>query len=135
LVAASLIAGKLSDRTGRRKAFVLVASIVYGLALFVVAIATNLNGFIVGMAISGLGFGMYMAVDLALVADVLPSKDNIAKDLGVFNIAGALPFAIAPAIAPVVLAIGDGNYGALYAVAGVCAIVGAFAILPVKGVR
>ncbi|MDQ6775083.1 MAG: MFS transporter, partial [Actinomycetota bacterium] len=42
---------------------------------------------------------------------------NVAKDLGVFNIAGALPFAIAPAIAPVILVIGNGSYGVLYAVA------------------
>jgi hypothetical protein len=78
---------------------------------------------------------MYMAVDLALVADVLPDKDNIAKDLGVFNIAGALPFALAPAVAPAILSVDGGNYGVLYAVAGVCAIVGAFSILPVRGVR
>ena len=135
VVGASLIGGKLSDRTGRRKVFVVTASTVYGLALFVVAIASSFNGFLVGMAISGLGFGMYMAVDLALVADVLPDQDNAAKDLGVLNMAGALPFSIAPAIAPAILAIGGGSYGVLYAVAGVCAIIGAFAILPVKGVR
>ena len=74
LVAASLIGGRLSDRTGRRKIFVFAASIVYGLALFVIAIASDFNGFLVGMAISGLGFGMYMAVDLALVVDVLPGQ-------------------------------------------------------------
>jgi len=135
LVLASLVAGRLSDRTGRRKVFVLIASITYGLAMFVVAVASSFNGFLVGMAISGLGFGMYMAVDLALVADVLPDKDHVAKDLGVFNIAGALPFAVAPAVAPVILLLGGGSYGVLYAAAGVCAIVGAFAILPVKGVR
>jgi MFS family permease len=133
LVAASLVGGRLSDRTGRRKIFVLTASIVYGLALFVIAIASNFNGFLVGMAISGLGFGTYVAVDLALVVDVLPDKKSAAKDLGVFNIAGALPFSIAPAIAPAILAMGGGSYGVLYAVAGVCAIIGAFAILPVKG--
>ncbi len=135
LVAASLIGGRLSDRTGRRKIFVLTASIVYGLALFVIAVASSFNGFLVGMAISGLGFGTYVAVDLALVVDVLPDRDKAAKDLGVFNIAGALPFSIAPAIAPAILAISSGSYGVLYAVAGVCAIIGAFAILPVKGVR
>lgn len=135
LVAAALIGGKLTDRTGRRKIFVFAASIVYGLALFVIAIASNFNGFLVGMAISGLGFGMYFAVDLALVVDVLPAKDDAAKDLGVFNIASALPFSIAPAIAPAILAIGNGSYGALYSVAGLCAVVGAFAILPVKRVR
>ncbi len=135
LVAASLVGGRLSDRTGRRKIFVFTASIVYGLAMFVIAIASNFNGFLVGMAISGLGFGVYMAVDLALVVDVLPDKDNAAKDLGVFNIAGALPFSIAPGIAPAILAIGNGSYGVLYAVAGACAIIGAAAILPVKRVR
>jgi MFS family permease len=135
VVAASLIGGKLSDRTGRRKIFVLTASIVYGAALFVIAVASNFSGFLVGMAIGGLGFGIYVAVDLALVVDVLPDKDNVAKDLGVFNMAGALPFSIAPGIAPAILAVGGGSYGVLYAVAGVCAIAGAVAILPVKRVR
>jgi MFS family permease len=135
MVAASLVAGRLSDRTGRRKVFVLTASVVYGLAMFALAVASTFNGFLVGMAIGGLGFGVYMAVDLALVADVLPDKDNAAKDLGVFNVAGALPFSVAPAVAPAILAIGGGSYGALYAVAGICAIIGATAILPVKAVR
>ena len=134
VVIASLLGGKLSDWTGRRKIFVLTAAIVYGLALFVLAVASDFNGFLVGMAIGGLGFGMYLSVDLALVADVLPGRDN-AKDLGVLNIAGALPFSVAPAIAPAILAIGSGSYGVLYAVGGVSAILGAVAILPVRRVR
>jgi MFS family permease len=135
VVAASLVGGRLSDRAGRRKVFVLTASVVYGLAMFVLAIASDFNGFLVGMAIGGLGFGVYTAVDLALVVDVLPDKDNAAKDLGVMNIAGALPFSVAPGIAPAILEFGNGSYGVLYAVAGVWAILGAVAILPVKGVR
>ena len=135
VVVASLVGGKLSDRTGRRKVFVVGASMVYGLAMFMVALAADFNGFLIGMAVGGLGFGVYVAVDLALVADVLPDEASAAKDLGVLNIAGALPFSFAPAIAPAILAIGGGSYGTLYAVAGVCAILGAFAILPVKGVR
>jgi hypothetical protein len=59
----------------------------------------------------------------------------VAKDLGVFNIAGALPFALAPALAPAILAVGGGSYGVLYTVAGLCAIIGAAAILPVRRVR
>ena len=47
------------------------------------------------------------------------------------NIAGALP----SSIAPVIRAISSGGYGVLYAVAGVCAIIGAVVILPVKRVR
>lgn len=135
LVAASLLGGRLSDRTGRRKILVVIAAIVYGAALFVIALADDLSRFLVGMAISGLGFGLYVAVDLALVADVLPDRATAAKDLGVFNIASALPFFVAPAIAPAILAIGSGSYVVLYSVAGVSAIAGAAAILPVKRVR
>jgi MFS family permease len=113
---------------------VLTAAGIYGLAMFLVATAGDVPGFLVGMAVSGLGFGIYTAVDLALVADVLPDGDK-AKDLGVFNMANALPFAVAPALAPAVLAVGNGSYQVLYAVAGVCALLGAVAILPVKRVR
>jgi MFS family permease len=109
VVAFSLIGGRLSDRTGRRKVFVLSAATVDGLAMFVVAIASYFNGFLVGMATGGLGFGVYVAVDLALVVDVLPDTDNAAKDLGVFNIAGALPFSVAPGVAPAILALGNGS--------------------------
>jgi MFS family permease len=135
VVAASLVGGTISDRTGRRKVFVFAASVVYGLAMFAIAVASDFNGFLVGMAIGGLGFGLYMAVDLALVADVLPDRDTNAKDLGILNIAGALPASLAPGIAPAILAIGGGNYGVLYAIAGVCALLSAAAILPMKGIR
>ena len=68
------------------------------------------------MAIRGLGFGTYMAVDLALVADVLPDSADSARDMGLFNIANALPYALAPAVAPVILAASGDSYGVLYAV-------------------
>lgn len=135
LVIASPLAGRLSDRLGRRKMFVALAAVVYAVALFVIAGATNLDGYLVGMAISGLGFGMYMAVDLALVVDVLPRTSSAAKDLGVLNIAGALPFALAPALAPAILSLDGGSYSILYTVAGACALSGALAIAPVRGVR
>jgi MFS family permease len=135
LVATALITGKLSDRTGRRKIFVLAAALVYGLALFVVAGAGDVRGYLIGTALGGLGFGMYMAVDLALVVDVLPDPDHAAKDLGVLNIAGALPFSLAPALAPAILGLSGGSYRVLFAVAGACAIAGAACILPVKGAR
>jgi len=135
VVVASLAGGWLSDRTGRRKVFVCAASFVFGLALLFIALASSFNGFVVGMAIGGLGFGLYTAVDLALVADVLPDPSSAAKDLGVMNIAGALPSSVAPAVAPAILAVGGGSYSVLYAVAGACAVLGAGAILRVKRVR
>ena len=98
-------------------------------------VAQSVDGYLVGMAIGGVGFGMYMAVDLALVADVLTDPFTAAKDLGVLNIAGASPFALAPAMAPSLLALGDDSYAVLYAVAGACALAGAAAVAPIKNVR
>lgn len=135
LVGASLTAGRLSDRSGRRKVFVVVAALAYGAALFVVAASDTFTGFLVGMAISGLGFGTYLAVDLALVTDVLPDSASSARDMGLFNIANALPYALAPAVAPAILTASGDSYGVLYAVAGSCAVLAAAAVLPIRGVR
>lgn len=135
LVLASPLTGRLSDRVGRRKVFVATAACVYAVAMLVIATASGLSGYLVGMAIGGLGFGMYMAVDLALVVDVLPKTGSTAKDLGVLNIAGALPFALAPAVAPAVLGMSGDSYTVLYLLAASCALVGAAAIVPIKGVR
>ena len=135
LVVASLTGGRLSDRRMRRKVFVASAALTYGVALFVIAAADTFGGFLVGMAISGLGFGTYMAVDLALVADVLPDAADSARDLGLFNIANALPYALAPAVAPLVLAASGGSYAVLYAVAGTCALLAAAAVVPIRSVR
>ena len=51
----------------------------------------------------GAGFGVYQAVDFALITQVLPAAGERAKDLGVINIAAALPQVLAPAIAGLVL--------------------------------
>ena len=115
--------------------FVVVAALVYAAALLLLAGADSIDGYLVAMAVGGVGFGMYMAVDVALVVDVLPDPGSAAKDLGVLNIAGALPFAVAPALAPGILALGGGSYGVLFAVAGTCACLGAVAVVPIKGVR
>jgi MFS family permease len=135
VVVTAPIGGRLSDRTGRRKLFVALAAVTYALALLLIAGADDVTGYLVGMAVGGVGFGMYVAVDLALVVDVLPDSASAAKDLGVLNIAGALPFALAPAVAPAVLGASGGSYPALYAVAAGCAFLGAIAVLPIRRVR
>ena len=135
LIIASPLTGRLSDRLRRRKIFVMAAAVIYAAALVVIATAGGIGGYLIGMAIGGLGFGMYMAVDLALVVDVLPDTGSAAKDLGVINIAGALPFALAPALAPAVLAVSGNSYSVLYLVAGACALLGALAVVPIRRVR
>jgi MFS family permease len=137
LVVFSYLGGWLSDRAHRRKIFVIVAALIYMVSLFIIAIASSFNIFLVAIAISGIGIGTYFAVDLALASSVLPEGGKeAAKDLGVLNIANALPQSIAPAIAPIFLAIGGGgNYTALFIAAGVFVFFGALSIQPIKAVR
>ena len=142
LVVFSVAGGWLSDLAGgRRKVFIWSSALVFGVGTAVIAFAGTLGVFLVGVGICGIGMGAYVAVDLALVTQVLPNPDDASKDLGVFGIAGTLPQSLAPAIAPLFLAIplfagGEGsNYTALYLVAALFSVAGALAILPVKGVR
>ncbi len=55
--------------------------------------------------ISGFGFGMFQAVDTALMSQVLPSAKSFAKDLGVVNIAATLPQTLAPGVAGAIVLI------------------------------
>ena len=136
IVLFSLVSGRFSDFIRRRKIFVLVGASIYATGLWVVAAAGSYAEFLRGMAITGMGHGVYFAVDLALVTDVLPDRQrDAAKDLGILNIANALPQSVAPAIGATILALGGGDYMWLFVTAGSVALLGAFAILPVRRVR
>ncbi|MEW1813338.1 MFS transporter [Pseudarthrobacter phenanthrenivorans] len=131
----SMIGGWMSDRFRRRKPFVWAAAIITGVGLLVIGMSSTFDQFLIGAAIMSLGSGLYYAVDLALVAMVLPDPNDAAKDMGVFQIANSLPQSLAPAIAPFFLAIGTvsgGNYPVLFIAATVFAVIGAFLIIPVK---
>jgi MFS family permease len=97
------------------------------------------TGFYVVEAVLGVAYGVYVGVDLALVVDVLPNPDDAGKDLGVFNMANALPQSVAPAIGGVLLAVGavgaDKNYELLLYSAGFAGLIGALVVLPIKKVK
>lgn len=132
----STVGGGLSDRLGRRKVFVSGAAFAYAMALVVIAFAATYAWFLVGMAIAGMAQGVYLTADLALVTDVLPEREtHAAKNLGIFNIASVLPQSLMPAIAPVILLMGNGSYMLLFIVSAALVALGGWAILPVRGVR
>jgi len=134
LTISAVVSGRLSDKWGRRKIFVYLAVGIVGLGMLLLAFTATVALFYVAAVVMGLGIGAFFAVDLALVTDVLPDSEHAAaKDLGIFNIANALPQSVAPAIAPVLLAVGD--YTLLFAAAAVLAFVGAAFIVPIKAVR
>lgn len=137
-VVVSLLGGWLSDKFRRRKPFVFGAAGIAAAGLLVIGTSTTIDQFMIGVAITSFGSGLYFAVDLALVAAVLPNPNDAAKDMGVFQIANSLPQSLGPAIAPIFLAIGaagTSNYVAVFIAAAVFAVLGALTIMPVKGSR
>ncbi|MEU4090606.1 MFS transporter [Streptomyces aureus] len=136
VIVGSLLGGVLSDRSGRRKPYVLGASFVLAVGLLLLALAQSFSFFLLAMAVFGFGQGLYLSVDVALAAAVLPNPEESAKDLGVLNIGNALPQSLVPIIAPALLAIGGGeNYGALFLFGGIACVLGALAVQFIRSVK
>lgn len=138
LVASGWTAGKISDRTGRRKILVGGSALLFAIGTGLLVHVSSLSGFYLVEALLGLAYGIYAAVDLALVVDVLPNPDDSGKDLGVFNIASALPPTAAPVVGATLLAVGslqNQNYTLMLYTAGALALIGGLVVLPIKGVR
>lgn len=129
----TVIGGVWSDKVGRRKPFVIAASIVTGLASLDLALTQNWVGAVVGAVILGIGFGAFTSVDFALVTQVLPSSGDAARDLGIINIASAGAQVLAPVLAaPVVTHLG--GYTTLYVMAAVVCLLGAACVLRIRTV-
>ncbi|MEV4641300.1 MFS transporter [Actinoplanes sp. NPDC049548] len=138
LIASGWVAGKISDRTGRRKFLVAGSTLLFGIGIVALAHVTTVTQFYLVEALMGVAYGIYVGVDLALVVDVLPNPDDSGKDLGVFNMANALPQTVAPVFGAALLAVSsvdNQNYNLLLYTAGVAALVGALVVLPIKKVR
>ncbi|MEV7520617.1 MFS transporter [Streptomyces sp. NPDC091371] len=134
MAVSTLLGGLLSDRWNRRKVFVGVSAALAGLVMVVPVVSPTWTGMLVFSALNGLAFGCFMAVDTALVTLVLPSADDAARDMGVLNIANAGPQIIAPFVASAIVT-ALGGYTPLFLVGGALSLIGALAILPIRGVR
>lgn len=136
IVVFSIVSGRVSDLLQRRKPFVFSGGVLYALGLWMIAYATTYDSFVLGMAATGIGHGLYFGTDLALVTGILRSRpENSGKDLGVLNVANTLPQCIAPALGSFMLVSPGGDYKSMFIVAGCAALLSSAAILPLRTVR
>jgi MFS family permease len=134
IVGSTVVFGLWSDRLRRRKVFVTVSGVVTGLGALILAIVPTWPGALAGAVVFGIGYGVYLSVDFALCTEVLPAATARAKDLGVINIAVALPQVFAPFVGSFLVA-NAGGYVTLYVVAcGVC-LLGSVLVRNIHGVR
>ncbi|GAA3224395.1 MFS transporter [Pseudonocardia petroleophila] len=135
----ALASGKLSDRVGRRKPFIVWSSVVMALALAIPLFVPTVTGVLVYSFLLGLGFGTYISIDLALMTEVLPARlageqSTAGRDLAVLGLATTLPQALSPSIAAGLVSV-TGGYPAVFVSGIVFVLVGAIAVLPIRSVR
>jgi len=131
----AVASGLLSDRLRRRKPFIYLAAGLFALGLLGIAFAQDFFLYAAGGLLILGGAGIFGAVDVALASDVIPKKDA-GRFMNIYGISASIPGALAPAIAPAILAVGGGaNYTLLYVVAAVFAVIGGLAVIPIRSVR
>jgi MFS family permease len=133
VAATTVIAGRRSDRTGRRRYAVALAGGIMAVAALLVAARPGWPALLVAAPVLGIGFGIYLSIDQALITQVLPSAADRARSLGVISVASSSAQAVAPAIAaPVVTYLG--GYSTLYlCVAGVV-VLGSASVCRIRAV-
>ncbi|TKG60503.1 MFS transporter [Prauserella endophytica] len=129
---AALVTGRWSDRAGRRRVFVAAGALLMGMGALAMASAPMWPVALGAAALVGLGFGTFLAVDLAVIASVLPSAADTGRDLGFFAVAAAAPQILAPALAVPVIAVA--GYPGLYVLTGAVTILGGAAVMRVRSV-
>lgn len=105
---AAVGAGYLAARTRNSLAPMRVGLLVMTVGLVLMAFATTISGFVAAKLLIALGAGAYLGCDLGLAFRVVP-PGFAGRYLGFFNVARSLPQTIAPAIGPLLLALGSGD--------------------------
>lgn len=144
--ASTAFAGWGSDRIGRKRmvyisgAFMAAVGAAFVVAPYVVPNQVLTVAYVAG-AVFGLGYGAYLSVDWALVADVLPSDATFARDMGVWNIGVTIPQVIAAVFGGWMLAVGLAlgapglGYTLLFVSFVVFCVLGTVTVRYIKGAR
>ncbi|MBU3099494.1 MULTISPECIES: MFS transporter [Clostridium] len=136
MVVAGILGGFLSDKIRRQKVFVIAAALVTGVCLVAFAFSFNITWVIVANFIFNFGFGMYGAVDNAIVNRILPSKENAGKDISIMNVTTQLASSLVNFVAPMTIALGtkllggDG-YTFFFLVLAAFSILSALMVIPI----
>ena len=131
VIIATVAVGRVADRSGGYRRYAVLSSVLMAATGFLLAGFANWALVLVCAFTLGAGYGAFQSVSQALSLVVLPSPANAGRDLGIINIASAVPQVIGAPIAGLVVA-GAGGYRGLFVFAGLLALVAAavFARVP-----
>ena len=132
VVVTAIVGGMISDRVGNRKVIVTLGGALMGAAAVLLVFVETWPAAMVAAVLFGLGFGAYLAVDQALITQVLPAAADRAKDLGIINIAIVAPGAVGAALAGALVTLG--GYPLLFAGTAVVAAAASVLVWRIKSV-
>lgn len=135
VIISTIVSGRWSDRVQKRKPFVIVSGILMAVSLVILGLVPQLPVVMVAGAIMGLGFGAFLANDLALQTQVLPSRRDSGKDLGIFTVGSLIPQVLVPIVIGGLLAVLSKDYLVAFAVSALLVVIGSLVIIPVRSVR
>jgi MFS family permease len=132
VVVTAIVGGIISDRTGRRKMLVTVSGLLMAAAALLLTFKETWPAAMLAAVLYGTGYGAYVAVDQALITQVLPKAHDRAKDLGIINIAIVCPGAIGALIAAPLVSLA--GYPTLFGATAVVAIAASIGVWQIKSV-
>ena len=132
VVLTAVVGGVISDRLGKRKMLVTVSGLLMAAAAVLLTFVETWQAAVGAAVLFGVGFGAYLAVDQALITQVLPAARDRAKDLGIINIAIVCPAAIGAVISAPLVSLG--GYPSLFAATAIVAIAGSVFVWKIKSV-
>lgn len=132
-VVSAALAGWLADRLARPKLFVWTSSIGLGLAFLIPVFSPTWTGMVVLQSLTGLLFGAYLAVDLALMSLVLPDREAEGRDMAILAVATSGPQILAPLIAGALIA--SFGYPSLFLFGSLMALLAGVVVIFIKRVR
>ena len=106
-------------RITRRQTIAFIGAVALSIGALALAITPSWTVVMLAFALYGLGQGAYGSVEMGLMADALPTQDNRGRDMGLNNLAVALPQAMAPIAAIILERVGFDIRG-LYVAAAAC---------------
>ncbi|PCD03969.1 MFS transporter [Sphingomonas spermidinifaciens] len=130
-VPAALAAGRLSDRTGRRRAILFGAAGIAAAGLVAMGTAAHWLTGAIGYAVFAIGSAVFVALHAGFAMLLLPSARRRGRDLGLLNLTNTAPSIIGPPIAWALT--GPEGFGPAFLALAALTLAGGALMLAVRG--